>query len=302
MDNRGFSIISLVEYIEQHLEAELSLDLISQRWGYSRYHLHRLFGHLAGIPLMSYVRKRRLARSLMLLKDSSLNIIDIALLLGFEYEQSFIYAFRKEFGITPSRYRRCGQMMEITPKNTLHDRELMEAGLMLPPSQVFLPTLQLIGMTRRVDEHDPEYLDLPNQTGLKFFQQDSRKIEGEVDRSVYYARVDYVTPNKQTCDYTPSLVCGNLHSYPNHLCCYTLPANSYVQFKYIGRHSPHAIDMHALMGIYQYVFENFSEYLQKQCDPAFKLERVAINICRDDYCEMDFLYPLKAKAPSQDTR
>jgi AraC family transcriptional regulator len=43
------------------------------------------------------------------------NILDIALDYGFDYEQSYIRAFKREFGITPGGLRKNGQMVKITP-------------------------------------------------------------------------------------------------------------------------------------------------------------------------------------------
>jgi len=48
--------------------------------------------------------------------NSNLNILDIAILYDFEYEQTYIRSFKREFGITPGDLRKTGQIIKIKPR------------------------------------------------------------------------------------------------------------------------------------------------------------------------------------------
>jgi AraC family transcriptional regulator len=93
----------VINYIEDNLYDNLSLEDISENNYISVPHLYRLFGSIVGLPIMSYVRNRRISNSVSLLKDKSKNILDIAFLVGFESHEVYTKAFKRLFGINPSK-------------------------------------------------------------------------------------------------------------------------------------------------------------------------------------------------------
>ena len=94
---------SLFQYIEENLERKIDIEDAAKAAGYSASHLHRLFTFAYGISVADYIRKRKLTNSLPLLLDRRKSILDIAMVCGYEYEQSFSRAFKDEFGITPGK-------------------------------------------------------------------------------------------------------------------------------------------------------------------------------------------------------
>ena len=60
----------------------------------------------AGLSYSELVDETRYRRSLVLLKDSSLSITELALILGYRYPENFTRAFRKRVGVSPSEYRK----------------------------------------------------------------------------------------------------------------------------------------------------------------------------------------------------
>ena len=81
MDNNLQMIGRAVDYIEEHLtEENLSLDRITGEIGYSKYHLHRMFTFVVGIPIHRYILRRRLTEAAKLLAG-----LDDALPLGGEW-------------------------------------------------------------------------------------------------------------------------------------------------------------------------------------------------------------------------
>ncbi|WP_051559982.1 AraC family transcriptional regulator [Marinobacterium jannaschii] len=96
----------VIDYIDHHLDEELSLDRLSQVAHISRFHFHRQFSAWTGMTLARVIQLQRLKRaSWQLVFDPQLRIIDIALEAGFDSPEAFARAFRKAFSQTPSDFR-----------------------------------------------------------------------------------------------------------------------------------------------------------------------------------------------------
>lgn len=110
-----------IDYIEAHLYEDIKIGELSQIVGLSEFYFQRLFKRLVKSPWNEYIKLRRLASSTLLLKDSSLRIIDIALNIGFKHHETFTRMFKKTYGITPEHYR----------KNTYHLHHFDKPNLVL---------------------------------------------------------------------------------------------------------------------------------------------------------------------------
>ena len=94
------------DYIDKHLDEDLSVERLSRVANFSKYHFHRQFSEYAGINVFRYIQLMRLRRaSYRLVFSEHTRIIDIALEAGFENPESFSRAFKNMFGQTPSQFR-----------------------------------------------------------------------------------------------------------------------------------------------------------------------------------------------------
>lgn len=94
------------DYIDKHLDEELTLERLSQLACFSKYHFHRQFSAYTGIAVFKYVQLVRLKRaSYRLVFNNAERITDIALDARFENPESFSRAFKNTFGQTPSEFR-----------------------------------------------------------------------------------------------------------------------------------------------------------------------------------------------------
>jgi len=94
--------------IEKGIRDGINSDIIAKKHSLSESHLQRLFKSTFNQPLGLYIRTYKLAESINDLLNSESNILDIALDYGFKYEQTYINAFKREFGITPGKFRKSG--------------------------------------------------------------------------------------------------------------------------------------------------------------------------------------------------
>lgn len=116
----------LIEQIEENIYNRKRLKDISELNSISDYHLQRVFKSTFSIPIGRYIRGRALSSSLDLLLNTDMRIIDIAYEYGFEYEQTYIRAFKKQFKITPGEYRSNPVSLTTTPQFHLSDRSRMK--------------------------------------------------------------------------------------------------------------------------------------------------------------------------------
>jgi len=100
----------VLDFIEKNLEADLSLESLSQKAYYSPYHFHRVFSTIIGEPLNQYVNRKRIERiASILLTNSTIPIKDLVYTYGFNNESSFSRTFKKHYGISPTKFKSEGK-------------------------------------------------------------------------------------------------------------------------------------------------------------------------------------------------
>ena len=98
-------LLELLRSIRHRLDANVSLDALATRAGWSPFHLHRAFRRMVGETPKQYTQRLRLegAAGRLLAGDDS--VIDVALAAGFTSHEVFTRAFRRHFGRSPAVYR-----------------------------------------------------------------------------------------------------------------------------------------------------------------------------------------------------
>lgn len=92
------------DYISEHLTENITLAEISGASYFSPWYSHRLFVQYVGMTPANYIRRLRLSKSALQLRDKSCKIIRVALELGFGSVDGYQRAFFHEFGCNPSEY------------------------------------------------------------------------------------------------------------------------------------------------------------------------------------------------------
>jgi len=122
------AIVATIDYIEKNLSKRISLDDISLYTGLSKYYLHRIFKSLTGESIIEYVQSRKLTNSINELLTTNMKIIDIALNYGFDYEQSYIRAFKKNFGCTPLKVKSDKTSLSLVLKEKINANDIFSLG------------------------------------------------------------------------------------------------------------------------------------------------------------------------------
>jgi AraC family transcriptional regulator len=95
-----------VEHIALRLDEALELDSLARHACLSPFHFHRVFRGMTGEAPMELVRRLRMERAAVRLKQTDWPVSKVAFDAGFETHEAFTRAFRASYGTTPSGYRR----------------------------------------------------------------------------------------------------------------------------------------------------------------------------------------------------
>ncbi len=108
----------LKQYIRTHMDEPLNREVLAAVVGFSVPHFHRIFTACAGEAVASYVRRMRLERAGRKLRMGAVDITEVALAAGYDTHAAFSKAFKQQYGLSPSEFRRlnCWAATEILTK------------------------------------------------------------------------------------------------------------------------------------------------------------------------------------------
>lgn len=94
------------EYIASNLENEITMADLARISLFSPWYSYRLFRQYTSLTPAEYIRRLRLSRSAVMLKQGDCKVTDAAFVMGFGSVDGFQRAFLKEFGCNPGEYAR----------------------------------------------------------------------------------------------------------------------------------------------------------------------------------------------------
>ncbi len=151
------SIRTAVEYIETHLEDDISVQDIADRLFISPFFLQRSFAVMTGYSIGQYLRSRRLYQAAVDLKETDDKVLDIALRYCYDTSESFTKAFSRFHGATPSQVRSGASVnvfLPLTLSVSIHGGDQMEYTIapMFP--------FKLIGF-QKIFDNETSYAEIP---------------------------------------------------------------------------------------------------------------------------------------------
>jgi AraC family transcriptional regulator len=136
----------MIDYIEEHLTDDLSLERLSEDFGIADYHLRMTFFYLSGMTLSEYIKNRKLSEANKDLLDGE-KVTDVAFKYGYQSIDGFSRAFKKWSGFLPSEVTKKG-LSKMFPK--LSFVITVKGGINMEYRIVDKPAFNLVGVSKRV--------------------------------------------------------------------------------------------------------------------------------------------------------
>ena len=121
--NNNTVVKKVADYIETHINEDLSLDKIANALNYSKFYIARIFAKETKCTVYKYIQGRRLTLAAQKLVETEQPIVEIAYEAHYDSQQAFTLAFKQLYECTPNIYRKNGmfypKQSEISTINSL---------------------------------------------------------------------------------------------------------------------------------------------------------------------------------------
>ena len=140
------SIQKAINYMEEHLLDDLTIESISRQANASAFHFQRTFTILTDISVGEYVRRRRLTLAAQEISRTNCKIIDLAYKYGYDTPEAFSKAFRRQHGVSPSEARK--YIGKLTFYERLVIQVILKGEIPMKYNIIERDSFQLIGIKR----------------------------------------------------------------------------------------------------------------------------------------------------------
>lgn len=97
-------INEVIQYLNANYEKQLSIEMIAERFHFSKYHLCRMFKEYVGTTIWEYlIYKRLITFNQLVCQNYSLE--EASCKVGFHNYSNFYRLYKKHMGITPAQYK-----------------------------------------------------------------------------------------------------------------------------------------------------------------------------------------------------
>lgn len=273
MENPIDAFKQLILFIEENIHEVITLEMLEKKSGLSRFQLTRLFLKLTGYSPIDYIRRRKLSKSIPELYNKR-KIIDIAMDYGFEYEQSYIRAFRSVYKFSPTQLRKQEQEVSLFEAPPLNDIRIYTDGFLTTPQVKYLSGLTFRGEEKYYNYKDNDVYGLPLLDGLS-------------------------SPTKGI--YTGICIpCGSGSFSHRYISCqdekaqnsviYSLPKGKYAVFNYIGFHKFDQNSAHRIRTLMYIVIRSWAGRNHLEWQENF-IEQINLDLMSEQYIEIDIIVP-----------
>lgn len=152
------SIRTAIDFIEENMEDELSIDKIAEHVYLSPFYFQRGFTMLCGYTVGEYIRRRRLALAGSELAAKDVKIIDLAIKYGYDSPDSFTRAFTRFHGVTPTAVRKEGALIKTFSALTI--KFTLEGGITMDYRIVNKEAFTVVGIKEDIS-YESAYRDIP---------------------------------------------------------------------------------------------------------------------------------------------
>jgi transcriptional regulator GlxA family with amidase domain len=104
--NNDELVKSFIRYVEEDYASKIKVSYFTEKVKIERTNFTKIFKKHMDITPQNFIINFRLNKSLVLLKNMNLNILEVSSMVGFNDYKHFLKSFKKKYGVTPKAYRR----------------------------------------------------------------------------------------------------------------------------------------------------------------------------------------------------
>ncbi|MCL2267242.1 MAG: helix-turn-helix domain-containing protein [Treponema sp.] len=281
--------------IEKDLKNSIDSKFIAEKYELSEGHLRRLFKFAFKQNISGYIRSRKLSASLNDLLNKDQKIMDIALDYGYNYEQSYIRAFKEEFGILPGELRKTKQIIKIKPPLHLFDENKLKEGVIFGPEIVMIPGFQIAGVSQTIPFNESD-LSAP-KAAINFWNNDKKNIGNVINPNVYIGLTCNINNDAEISEYITSVQVKNFKKIPENYRKFTFKSCLCARFNYIGQHHYYDINRNMASEMYYMIWKFSNDRNQKFAllDDKIYFEKIDTSCYDGEYCQMEWFTPVTEK-------
>ncbi|MDR6238564.1 AraC family transcriptional regulator [Aureibacter tunicatorum] len=137
-----------VNFMEDNLMKKLTIEMISEKASFSKFHFIRVFTAMTGETAGSYLRRRRISRSSKQLINTNHSILNIAFDYQFESQEAYTRSFKKVYNTSPGKYRKLNNNQRAFGRARLTVERLshLKSNVTMKPKIIEIEKRNFIGM------------------------------------------------------------------------------------------------------------------------------------------------------------
>ena len=252
-------IQKVLHYIDENLKNELNADILADVAGFSMYHFCRVFQWNVGYSVMGYVRFRRLAFAALDL-SSGRKMIDIAMDYGFETHSGFSKAFKRQYGVSPEKYRLYNQTHKPFLPDIIRMDKYSIGGIIMEPKFVSLPAIKIAGYELKTRTLNQENLNAVSDFWAAYLMEgraDQLHQSNFIENHAEYGACFPENPENGEFSYVIGVEIKKDAKVPESFYCCELPPATYAVFS-----TPPCTQMDFsknIQGTWQYIMNDWFE-------------------------------------------
>ena len=141
MDQQIQAVRLMQDYIRSHINEDISIDTIAKEISYSESYARKIFIKHLGMTPAVYIRRLKLSKSALKLRDENCQILDLAMKMGFGSADGYQRAFRREFGCNPREYSNSPVPIWLFTPYLLENKE-RKATVMKETRNIFIQVIE----------------------------------------------------------------------------------------------------------------------------------------------------------------
>ena len=96
----------ICRYLTERMDRKVTLDMLAETFHVSATLIKTCFKDVYGVSVYSYIRTQKMEKAAVMLRETEMQITEIAGTLGYDNSSKFAKAFKDIQGVTPGAYRK----------------------------------------------------------------------------------------------------------------------------------------------------------------------------------------------------